>query len=126
MFFSSLQANGKYIYQKGPETFKEAKDICINKFGANLVSIHNDLEHKEVLQVIRSNNGGAIVDTWIGLDDIIQEGSFVWSAGTPYVPSAFSSFAVKGNIKSKDYVYIGTGGMGCASKGSVQRPFVCA
>nr|XP_061841440.1 CD209 antigen-like protein B [Nerophis lumbriciformis] len=123
------QASVEYIYQKGPETFNVAQETCI-KLGAILVSFHNDLEYQAVLEEISKNNGGAIVDTWIGLKDTIQEGTFVWTDGTPYgIPddrSAFERFRVRDNANLRDSVYIGTDEMGHASKGHVQRPFVCA
>ncbi|XP_061745367.1 alpha-N-acetylgalactosamine-specific lectin-like [Nerophis ophidion] len=93
-----VDSTGQYIYQKGPKTFAEAEDICITKFGANLVSFHNVKEYQEVLEVIQANNDGAMVDTWIGLDHTIQKGTFFWTAGQVYAPTDIVVFPVKSTL----------------------------
>ncbi|XP_061907901.1 macrophage mannose receptor 1-like [Entelurus aequoreus] len=111
------------------ENFAEAQEKC-SAFDASLVSFHNDPEYQRVLEVIRENEEEDFIGPWIGLNDIIQEGTFVWydppQPDTPYDPNAFADFAVTGNTQLNNCVYIGNDGMGHAGDCSVQRPFICA
>ncbi|XP_061636776.1 galactose-specific lectin nattectin-like [Phyllopteryx taeniolatus] len=68
-----------YIYQHDPRSFKDAESLC-NILGGNLVSINSLKEHAVIVELIREG-AGAVVDTWIGTHDAIEEDDFVWTDG---------------------------------------------
>ncbi|XP_061123492.1 lithostathine-1-beta-like [Syngnathus typhle] len=68
-----------YIYESESRTFADAESVC-NILGGNLVSIQNELENAVVLELIR-----AASDTnqaWIGLNDGVENGDFMWTDGS--------------------------------------------
>nr|XP_006821425.1 PREDICTED: C-type lectin mannose-binding isoform-like [Saccoglossus kowalevskii] len=63
-------------------TFNDADIYCGTlAAGCKLASIHSIMEEGFVYKVVGTNE----VEFWIGLNDIGQEGSWVWTDGSPYV-----------------------------------------
>ncbi|XP_060949068.1 lactose-binding lectin l-2-like [Limanda limanda] len=70
-----------YKYVATKMTYAKAELNCLSE-GANLVSIHSLDEHNFVQTLIEKfdrANGGI----WIGLSDLQEEGSWMWSDGCP-------------------------------------------
>ncbi|XP_061664433.1 galactose-specific lectin nattectin-like [Syngnathoides biaculeatus] len=68
-----------YVFQHDPRTFSDAESVC-NILGGNLVSINSRKENAIIVELIREG-AGAVVDTWIGFHDAIEEDDFVWTDG---------------------------------------------
>ncbi|XP_033980591.1 lactose-binding lectin l-2-like [Trematomus bernacchii] len=78
MFWFSF--NGRcYKYIATHSTWAAAELQCLSQ-GANLVSIHSQAEQEFVRSLIK-NFDPAEGNTWIGLSDVHQEGSWMWSDG---------------------------------------------
>ncbi|XP_054653069.1 galactose-specific lectin nattectin-like [Dunckerocampus dactyliophorus] len=60
--------------------FADAESFC-NGLGGNLASIHSELENEVVRQVILEQAGN-FQRSWIGFNDAVQEGVFVWTDGS--------------------------------------------
>ncbi|XP_068505832.1 galactose-specific lectin nattectin-like [Syngnathus scovelli] len=69
-----------YIYESEIRSFADAESVC-NILGGNLVSIHNELENALVLELIRAADG-EVDGAWIGLNDAVLEGDFMWIDGS--------------------------------------------
>ena len=67
-----------YVFVDHDSTWHEAERCCV-EWGGHLASIHSDQENRAV-NAIRNENHW----TWIGLNDIAEEGNYVWTDGTPY------------------------------------------
>ncbi|XP_006825858.1 C-type lectin mosGCTL-1-like [Saccoglossus kowalevskii] len=61
----------------------EAESYCHDYLGGNLARIHNDETNTLILSYIESSGAGDAIATgfWIGLNDIRNEGVYVWSNG---------------------------------------------
>ncbi|XP_019746314.1 galactose-specific lectin nattectin-like [Hippocampus comes] len=72
--------NRCFIYQHDPRSFPDAERVC-NILGGNLASINSALENQVVIEIIRAA-AGTFKDTWIGYQDSILEGDFIWTDGS--------------------------------------------
>ncbi|XP_034054909.1 lactose-binding lectin l-2-like [Gymnodraco acuticeps] len=75
-----ISFNGRcYKYFNTERTWADAELHCVSQ-GGNLVSIHSTEEEEYVKILIKESDptGGA---TWIGLNDIYEEGRWMWSDG---------------------------------------------
>ncbi|XP_061907851.1 alpha-N-acetylgalactosamine-specific lectin-like [Entelurus aequoreus] len=70
------------------KNFSDAEETC-QLFHGNLVSIEGPVENAVVLQLIRDNSGGFTNDTWIGAQDTLQDGTYLWTDGAPFVFNDF-------------------------------------
>ncbi|XP_061663742.1 galactose-specific lectin nattectin-like [Syngnathoides biaculeatus] len=77
-----------FIYRDTSLEYSDAEDAC-NLLNGNLACIRNAEENALVFQLIRDANNGSIIDTWIGLNDGIEEGRFVCVDG---INSKFLNF----------------------------------
>ncbi|XP_061758522.1 low affinity immunoglobulin epsilon Fc receptor-like [Nerophis ophidion] len=79
-----------YCYKYIPlmKDFTQAEEICQQLHG-NLVSIEGPVENAVVLQLIRDNNDGAVIDTWIGAHDVLEAGTYLWTDGAIFDFSGF-------------------------------------
>ncbi|CAH1225406.1 FBN2 [Branchiostoma lanceolatum] len=69
-----------YYYSSQRKNFRGAESDCDAR-GARLVVVPNSATHQYLVTKAKANgNSGNI---WIGLSDIIREGSFIWSNGVP-------------------------------------------
>lgn len=64
-------------------SWENARAVCLG-FGGDLVTITNEKEEK----LLFSETSIA----WIGLNDRLKEGEFVWSDGTPFNSSVYSNW----------------------------------
>ncbi|XP_019746316.1 galactose-specific lectin nattectin-like [Hippocampus comes] len=70
-----------FIYINNPLSFSAAEAACQNA-GGNLASIRDSVENALCYQLVLDANNNAIVDTWIGLNDGVEEGRFVRNDGS--------------------------------------------
>jgi len=116
-----------------PASYSDARAACI-AHGMDLVSIHDDEENSAVHAL---QDDGSII--WIGGTDAAQEGSFVWSDGSPWSYTHWSAPTAEpnGNTGRSGYAdedcieMRATGGDGISSfwadrPCSTQWKFVCA
>ena len=75
------------VFHKEPQTWSAAESVC-EAFGSHLASIGSQVENDAVAALLRSASVSA---AWIGLTDVEEEDTFVWSDGAPL---AFSSWGV--------------------------------
>ncbi|XP_059842828.1 alpha-N-acetylgalactosamine-specific lectin-like [Hypanus sabinus] len=83
-WFYFVDLKSCFRYYSNPMTWNEAEDFC-NRYThyGNLATVTSDRHNKFISKVI------TYVDkknptTWIGLNDIWEEGNFTWSDGTSY------------------------------------------
>ncbi len=69
-------------------TWVNARAVCLG-FGGDLVSIKNERE-MEFLKNLSSTYKYKLF--WIGLNDRLKEGQFVWSDGTPFNSSVYNNW----------------------------------
>ncbi|KAL3045157.1 hypothetical protein OYC64_013420 [Pagothenia borchgrevinki] len=69
-----------YKYMSETTTWARAEIHCVSQ-GGHLVSIHSTEEDNFVTFLVRSSNTN-VHETWIGLNDIGEEGRWVWSDGS--------------------------------------------
>lgn len=70
---------GTLAYCFSPRSYAAAEADCVDQ-GGHLVSIHDQAELDEVVAGAFAVQGNS---WWIGLDDLADEGSFVWTDGSP-------------------------------------------
>ena len=58
-----------------------AEAYCVSAFGGHLASFHSAAEYTAVMDGLEACHGTLPLG-WIGLTDIAQEGTFVWSDGS--------------------------------------------
>ncbi|XP_053302128.1 lactose-binding lectin l-2-like [Pleuronectes platessa] len=78
MFWFSFN-NRCYKYVSTEQSWADAEFHCVSQ-GANLVSIHN-LDEQNFIKALIKNFDHAEGRTWIGLNDLYKEGSWMWSDG---------------------------------------------
>ena len=66
------------------KTWADAEDYCKTRRGGHLASIHSEDE----LKFVQSNFPR---DLWLGASDIVEEGTWVWTDGSSFDYSAWSS-----------------------------------
>jgi len=67
-----------YLFNQNAESWQSAETDCIN-VGGHLASIHSETEKDFVCSIIVNK-----VRTWLGASDIVTEGQWVWTDGTPW------------------------------------------
>merc|ERR1712048_993507 len=60
------------------KNWAQAEQYCKTTFGTNLASAHSEGEMIELFNLCKYNY------CWIGLNDIAEEGKFVWSDGSSF------------------------------------------
>ncbi|MCB9569952.1 MAG: CotH kinase family protein [Myxococcales bacterium] len=102
--------------------FDQANTECKAK-GGELVSIHDQATQDWLVQEAFAI---ASADWWIGLSDIQQEGTFVWSDGTPLDFTAWNE-GEPNNSGNEDCVNLPkwSGGLWNDLKCSTVRPYIC-
>ncbi|CAH1275230.1 SVEP1 [Branchiostoma lanceolatum] len=78
-------SNSCYILMDQPADYMTARKIC-ETGGGYLVVVKDEAEHQFLIDHLNST-----VDIWIGLDDIINEGIFMYNDGSPI--GAFTKWA---------------------------------
>ncbi|XP_069047250.1 lactose-binding lectin l-2-like [Lepisosteus oculatus] len=58
----------------------DAEVDCI-RYGGNLASVHSEVEHNFLLQLIKSRGANP---TWLGGSDCVKEGRWLWSDGSKW------------------------------------------
>ncbi|XP_061682933.1 galactose-specific lectin nattectin-like [Syngnathoides biaculeatus] len=114
-----------YIYQNDARTFSDAESVC-NVLGGNLVSITSLKEHALVVELIR-HEAGAVVDTWIGAHDAVEEGEFFWTDGEVFKFTNFGPNQPDNNGGVEDCFEIeGDDSLWDDDECSEENPFVCS
>ena len=87
-------------------SWENARAVCLG-FGGDLVSINNEKERNFLYLDLN-------IASWIGLNDRLNEGQFVWSDGTPFSSSVYSNWpwldGEPNNSGNQDCVEIKSGG----------------
>ncbi|CAH1275003.1 SVEP1 [Branchiostoma lanceolatum] len=78
-------SNSCYILMDQPADYMTARKIC-ESGGGYLVVVKNEAEHQFLIDHLNST-----IDIWIGLDDIINEGTFMYNDWSPL--GAFTKWA---------------------------------
>ena len=68
----------KYTYHDTKMIWTDAQEYCQDTFGTDLASVHSDQD----MDIITTLSNGLRV--WIGLNDIDEEGTFIWTDGSPF------------------------------------------
>ena len=68
-------------------SWEDARAVCLG-FGGDLVTIKNERE----MQFLRDLTITGFERNWIGLNDRLKEGQFVWSDGTPFNSSVYNDW----------------------------------
>ena len=103
-------ANGHVYYMLTASSWTGAEAEAIS-LGGHLVTINNADENSWVISMF----GGDDYALWIGLNDVAEEGTFVWTSGEPFVyGSSFDSppwaeFEPGAESSGYDYVNIHMG-----------------
>ncbi|MEM1054794.1 MAG: lectin-like protein [Bacteroidota bacterium] len=101
---AALAQGSSYIYVSTGMTYADAEAYAIS-LGGTLPVITSAAENAAVLATIAVPE----FHTWLALDDITTEGTFVWSDGTPFVYTNWGSRASDGyaqpdNFQNEDCV----------------------
>ena len=80
---STSLSHGCYLFLTGPINWADAKNTCEDLHGhlghGHLVKIETEEENEELYnEAVRLN---VTAGTWIGLNDIAEEGNWVWTDG---------------------------------------------
>jgi Lectin C-type domain len=83
--------NGNNYYLLNPTTWADAQSQAVG-LGGNLVTIHDATENQWIVNTIQPipnlnslivPDVGGLLTVWTGINDIVQEGNFVWASGQP-------------------------------------------
>ncbi|XP_074518386.1 ladderlectin-like [Halichoeres trimaculatus] len=71
-----------FLYVDTPKSWADAEKHCLSQ-GGNLASVHSHVEH-DIIQgmLLRATNSHPLA--WLGGSDAAQEGTWLWSDGTPF------------------------------------------
>ncbi|XP_074868405.1 phosphatidylinositol phosphatase PTPRQ isoform X2 [Carettochelys insculpta] len=76
-----------YKMSKSSKPWSTAQRICeLSSVGAHLVDIQNEEEHIFISAYLQTVN--QIIMLWTGLNDMKEEGHFLWTDGSPYLGKA--------------------------------------
>eukprot|EP01084_Bolivina_argentea_P030528 56540_1 len=67
------------ILQTQMLSWSDSEQLCIWNYGRHLASIHDTTQNNDANKIFSMTNVA-----WIGLNDIVVEGEFVWSDGTEF------------------------------------------
>jgi len=101
-------ANGHTYYLLSQSYWSEAEAAAI-LLGGHLATIDDASENQFVLETFGSTAianapPGGIVSLWIGLSDAANEGTFVWSDGSPLGYTHFAPGEPAGGFPDEDYI----------------------
>ena len=74
--------NNKYVLIAQNGDWSSAGSLCQSQHATDLASLHSTTDYVEAK--IDINSSGTTTGAWIGLNDIVSEGNFVWSDGTSW------------------------------------------
>ena len=80
-------------------TWTEVEIYCIDTYGTNLASIHSSEENIAAFGAVSSNT------SWIGLNDIDNEDTFVWTDGSPFDYDNWGVSAEPNNLGNKLFAF---------------------
>ncbi|KAK7456587.1 hypothetical protein BaRGS_00039313, partial [Batillaria attramentaria] len=83
----TLHENSCYIYISDSYNWHDAQANCAMWEAGRLVEIHSAAENVFVTNMARANSADAV---WIGLNDIAQEGKWVWDSSQQ--PAQFTNW----------------------------------
>ncbi|XP_078000821.1 C-type lectin mosGCTL-1-like [Glandiceps talaboti] len=82
-----------YHLYTDPLTWADANEACKNQEG-ELVQIRDRQLHNAVAEYLRQEMGGTrIKSVWLGLNDIAEEGKYVWTDGTELIEGDYDNWA---------------------------------
>nr|XP_006824161.1 PREDICTED: chitinase-like protein PB1E7.04c-like [Saccoglossus kowalevskii] len=91
----------RYSFHNDTHSWESSTTLC-QQNGAVLASLSTRTVSDGVIQFIIDNNiDDGLVDYWIGLNDISQEGSYIWINGDPFVYTNWSR-GNPNNFKNQD------------------------
>ncbi|XP_054652937.1 galactose-specific lectin nattectin-like [Dunckerocampus dactyliophorus] len=120
-----IQLNNRCLIFVDKEFNFNLAEIFCNTFGGNLVSIHSRLENEVVRHLILAE-AGSFQRSWIGFQDMDQEGVFEWTDGSTvdFTDWANNRPRTNSNLNCAEINFRGDSwnDMRCGA----ERPFVCA
>ncbi|PIK60011.1 hypothetical protein BSL78_03090 [Apostichopus japonicus] len=120
-----------YRFERQATTFHNAEEICQSYSqmddvsDSHLVSVHDTEEGSFLFDTSVEIFGTG--DSWIGLNDIQEEGHFVWTDGSAYDYSNFNP-SEPNNLNNEDCIHMlnkRTAGLWNDKLCTVLKPFVC-
>jgi spore coat protein CotH len=104
------------------KNYADAQADCVAK-GGHLASIRNQSEHQ---QLVSASLGLWWTSWWIGLDDIAEEGTFVWQDGTPLDYTAWADNEPNdSNGEDCGHFWGATGGLWNDIPCTNEMPYIC-
>ncbi|XP_077058631.1 galactose-specific lectin nattectin-like [Siphateles boraxobius] len=70
-----------FKFFSNPQTWMDAEKTC-SQLNGNLASVHSRAEHDFIHELVISKTEMMTTRTWIGGNDRVQEGDWVWSDGS--------------------------------------------
>ncbi|XP_074538599.1 galactose-specific lectin nattectin-like [Halichoeres trimaculatus] len=115
-----------YLFQHSPMVWADAEKHCTT-LGANLVSLHSKEQHTFIQNTLMGI-AGKLVNIWVGGQDAVKEGVWLWSDGSLFDFNGWSKGepnnygrgedCMEMNFREKDFI----NDIGCSKKSS----FMCA
>lgn len=94
--------NGHIYSLLAPSTWTDAESEAVS-LGGHLATLRNSTEESWVWNTFSNNN--VVRYLWIGLNDAVQDGVFVWSSGEPVTYTDWASGQPSGG--DENYVQMG-------------------
>lgn len=117
--YDNLYADHRYKIYGNAETYDRARMQC-ELDGAHLLKIEA-ADEKALAKVIIGSRG----DSWIGLDDLAEEGRFAWYDGTPATFTDWKSNEPNGSTDENCVVDNGNDPGWNDTKCGDTRPYIC-
>ncbi|XP_035850138.1 neurocan core protein [Sander lucioperca] len=92
----SRLGNRCFAFIDSPKTWSEAEDYCLFE-GGNLASVHSN-EENNFIQILTKEDTHEFPLTWIGGNDCIQSGFWMWTDGTKF---NYKNWSKRYNVQDK-------------------------
>jgi hypothetical protein len=106
-------SNGHAYYLLGEQSWTASEAEAVS-LGGHLATVRSAAENEWIYSVF-GNYGGINRNLWIGLNDVAQEGNFVWVSGEPVTYLNWAPFGEPNNtyydFRSESYVHLWKSGL---------------
>ncbi len=100
-------ANGHLYYLLSANGWLEAENEAVS-LGGHLATINDPAEQDWVWATFGPDSSFQTGPLWIGLNDVVEEGAFVWSSGEPAGFTYWKPGEPRGDVPNEDYVAMDT------------------